>query len=75
MICGYNNGQHVNVIKSATKKKFAFIVCSNCSSCTKGVGRFTIVYMFEFIENLMKQMVSFAFPNNGSNLQIPLEYA
>lgn len=71
MICGYNNEQHMNVTRSATKKYIAFIVCSNCSSFIKGLGRFTIVNMFEFIENLMKQMVSF----NGCNLQIPLKYA
>jgi hypothetical protein len=75
MICGYNNGQHMNVIRYATKKKFVFIVCSNCSSFIKRLGRFAIVNVFEFVENLMKQMVSFVFPNNGSNLQIPLESA
>jgi hypothetical protein len=81
MICGDNNGQHVNaiircdVISFPPKKKLNFIVCSNCSSIIKGLGRFTIVNLLEFVENLMKHMVNLvAFLSNGSNLQISLEY-
>jgi hypothetical protein len=49
----------MNVIRFATKRKFVFIVCNNCSSFIKRLGRFVIVNMFEFVENLMKQMVIF----------------